>query len=142
MLFPSNDTATTEIYPLSLHDALPILYERTGIIDDAIETADNVTDYEKILNAITVINELLTNSTEIQDFITESIKLKTEIADYLIDNLNKQYKAIQFWRKTIIEKQSKPDYYGMAWATGAIKSMNSVIPGLTYDNYLPPTFTG
>ena len=25
MLFRSNDTATTEIYPLSLHDALPIL---------------------------------------------------------------------------------------------------------------------
>lgn len=125
-----------------ISDFVTTLYERTGIIDDAIETADNVTDYEKILNAITVINELLTNSTEIQDFITESIKLKIEISDYLIDNLNKQYKAIQFWRKTIIEKQSKPDCYGMVWATGAIKSMNSVIPGLTYDNYLPPTFTG
>ena len=28
MLFRSNDTATTEIYTLSLHDALPILPER------------------------------------------------------------------------------------------------------------------
>ena len=27
MLFRSNDTATTEIYTLSLHDALPIYYE-------------------------------------------------------------------------------------------------------------------
>ena len=28
-----NDTATTEIYTLSLHDALPILLEAAGVID-------------------------------------------------------------------------------------------------------------
>src|SRR3712207_8668180 len=32
MFFFFNDTATTEIYTLSLHDALPILQHRTGFI--------------------------------------------------------------------------------------------------------------
>src|SRR2546422_4048862 len=32
MLFFFNDTATTEIYTLSLHDALPIFPERLGIM--------------------------------------------------------------------------------------------------------------
>ena len=31
MLFRSNDTATTEIYTLSLHDALPILLRVNGV---------------------------------------------------------------------------------------------------------------
>ena len=30
LIFFFNDTATTEIYTLSLHDALPILYGRVG----------------------------------------------------------------------------------------------------------------
>src|SRR5258708_39178279 len=34
-----NDTATTEIYTLSLHDALPISYTAAGAIRMAIETA-------------------------------------------------------------------------------------------------------
>ena len=37
MLFRSNDTATTEIYTLSLHDALPILlYRRWGRVTPLI----------------------------------------------------------------------------------------------------------
>src|SRR3712207_7700094 len=40
MVFFFNDTATTEIYTLSLHDALPICYkglkERYDIIDDTL----------------------------------------------------------------------------------------------------------
>src|SRR5256885_11426223 len=31
-IFFFNDTATTEIYTLSLHDALPILYLHTGVL--------------------------------------------------------------------------------------------------------------
>src|SRR2546429_9888981 len=32
MFFFFNDTATTEIYTLSLHDALPILYQGVGLV--------------------------------------------------------------------------------------------------------------
>ena len=38
MLFRSNDTATTEIYTLSLHDALPIYEKRLADIADVILT--------------------------------------------------------------------------------------------------------
>ncbi len=31
VIFFFNDTATTEIYTLSLHDALPIFFEKLGI---------------------------------------------------------------------------------------------------------------
>src|SRR3712207_7146810 len=37
VFFFFNDTATTEIYTLSLHDALPILYRRTMIEDISID---------------------------------------------------------------------------------------------------------
>ena len=36
MLFRSNDTATTEIYTLSLHDALPISYVPEAKIGDFV----------------------------------------------------------------------------------------------------------
>src|SRR5688572_33220986 len=35
ILFFFNDTATTEIYTLSLHDALPICFEGEAVSDDA-----------------------------------------------------------------------------------------------------------
>ena len=40
MLFRSNDTATTEIYTLSLHDALPIFLL-------IVEVADSSSDYDR-----------------------------------------------------------------------------------------------
>src|SRR3712207_7669569 len=39
-VFFFNDTATTEIYTLSLHDALPILAERLHLIDGRLKTSD------------------------------------------------------------------------------------------------------
>ena len=38
MLFRSNDTATTEIYTLSLHDALPILVDKYEMRIDEMES--------------------------------------------------------------------------------------------------------
>src|SRR2546425_7020807 len=35
-----NDTATTEIYTLSLHDALPIYLDHTGLTDRDVEPAE------------------------------------------------------------------------------------------------------
>src|SRR2546426_6967054 len=37
-----NDTATTEIYTLSLHDALPICCERAETVEEALAGADAV----------------------------------------------------------------------------------------------------
>src|SRR2546429_9767124 len=38
-----NDTATTEIYTLSLHDALPILIHRTALVDPTAHIDGDVT---------------------------------------------------------------------------------------------------
>src|SRR2546422_2917619 len=42
-LFFFNDTATTEIYTLSLHDALPISLAQCRINDSACETSKSIT---------------------------------------------------------------------------------------------------
>ncbi len=39
-VFFFNDTATTEIYTLSLHDALPILNNKTEVLDNISFTVD------------------------------------------------------------------------------------------------------
>src|SRR2546422_3250554 len=39
LLFFFNDTATTEIYTLSLHDALPICFQHRGLVGDRLERA-------------------------------------------------------------------------------------------------------
>src|SRR5688572_30961022 len=39
IFFFFNDTATTEIYTLSLHDALPICWRRAGAADDLLARA-------------------------------------------------------------------------------------------------------
>ena len=41
MLFRSNDTATTEIYTLSLHDALPILVNGAALGDQPHQLNDH-----------------------------------------------------------------------------------------------------
>src|SRR3712207_7349167 len=50
MIFFFNDTATTEIYTLSLHDALPILeaIERFHFDDEALAALANVVNEETI----------------------------------------------------------------------------------------------
>ena len=51
MLFRSNDTATTEIYTLSLHDALPIWIEETSIetvvttVNEKVPISDKIIEY-------------------------------------------------------------------------------------------------
>src|SRR3712207_9108668 len=42
VFFFFNDTATTEIYTLSLHDALPILQEQLQLFLDALESYDDL----------------------------------------------------------------------------------------------------
>src|SRR3712207_8058610 len=41
-IFFFNDTATTEIYTLSLHDALPICWERPGDAHELVDQAEQV----------------------------------------------------------------------------------------------------
>src|SRR5256885_16747495 len=57
-LFFFNDTATTEIYPLSLHDALPILFVRnpTGVSHSPAEHAD-LADCEAGVHALALVLE-------------------------------------------------------------------------------------
>ena len=47
MLFRSNDTATTEIYTLSLHDALPILYTINSASSD-VELWKTLYQFDKL----------------------------------------------------------------------------------------------
>src|SRR4028118_2445217 len=46
LVFFFNDTATTEIYPLSLHDALPICYQRAHLPPTPLLTDQDVCGFD------------------------------------------------------------------------------------------------
>ena len=46
MLFRSNDTATTEIYTLSLHDALPICKLRLVLLKTLLDASNRDRDHD------------------------------------------------------------------------------------------------
>src|SRR3712207_7321014 len=62
MFFFFNDTATTEIYTLSLHDALPIYCATVGLATSAFTTARSVLGSRPTIFACTRVPSLNTAS--------------------------------------------------------------------------------
>ena len=75
-----NDTATTEIYTLSLHDALPILLDARKIIS-INGAADEKVEADQAIVALTIKNEARTLDGALQ----ENEKLQAQVKKGLLD---------------------------------------------------------
>src|SRR5256886_16170381 len=81
-VFFFNDTATTEIYTLSLHDALPI-YDLLKAINarDAVADADDRADFVDRNSLFVVLNLLPQN---LADFVRFDIRHACSVASALV----------------------------------------------------------
>src|SRR5256884_5185395 len=111
MFFFFNDTATTEIYTLSLHDALPILYQGVGLVARSLTGGqmlrgqkrhptieDHVTIYAgaTIMGGDTVVGEGTTIGANV--FLTYSVPANSLVIyeDVQVKVLNKLARPVDF----------------------------------------------
>ena len=78
VIFFFNDTATTEIYTLSLHDALPISY-KNGIFDSVLDGIGMGAGFTLCLSVMGAIRELLGNGTLFKGIIIGGKSLEISV---------------------------------------------------------------
>src|SRR3712207_8278520 len=99
LIFFFNDTATTEIYTLSLHDALPILNQ---LFDLGVKETDRTDIVEALLTGIPGVTRIAPNAVPAED--RKSTRLNSSHA-------NISYAVFCLKKKKTGEKSSGP--YGM-----------------------------
>ena len=86
MFFFFNDTATTEIYTLSLHDALPIFYNGALTITDCLNSINNQT---MTVEHIIVDGASTDDSLDIVREISPHARILSEPGHGIYDAMNK-----------------------------------------------------
>src|SRR3712207_7252730 len=93
-VFFFNDTATTEIYTLSLHDALPIYDKVTGFMTCFLTAEDKISDDDmnfisSVASLISLSIEITSKNNDIQTLINRSEEHTSELQSrqYLVCRL-------------------------------------------------------
>ena len=115
MYFFFNDTATTEIYTLSLHDALPISQKESNISHTASESVENNDNSEDDINAEILKYKTSLDLSKINTYsrlqFNENIshQKRMEIAEYklfLVKELQSIIKSFQRYEKRYSQKEN------------------------------------
>jgi len=105
-------------------------------IDKKILRADSVEEFQDILDFLLATETLLDELND-SGLFAQALNLRKAIDDYVKDQLKRQYKAIQYMRKTLHRRIGRKKKFGIAWPKGPQKILNAYVPGCKFDNFIP-----
>ena len=112
------------------------VYEDMGSIDDRLQRADTAEEFQELLDQILALRTAF-EQLDAGGLLTEAFGLKSAVDEYLVDQLKRQYNAIQFMRKKIHRKVGNKKKFGIVWPKGPQQILNTYVPGCKFDNYVP-----
>ena len=112
------------------------VYEDMGSIDDRLQRANTAEEFQELLDQILALRTAF-EQLDTGGLLTEAFGLKSGVDEYLVDQLKRQYNAIQFMRKKIHRKVGNKKKFGIVWPKGPQQILNTYVPGCKFDNYVP-----
>ena len=113
-----------------------LIYRDMGELEDRLYRASNVEEFKSIFEDMEALRRFLDDLND-GGLFTLGQQLKTEVDSYLADQLKRQYRAIQYLRKKVHQKQGRRKRFGLVWPKGPQQILNQYVPGCKFDNFLP-----